>query len=106
MFPILCCVWCGGVCAGVQAHIMGFVSQVTGSTMWQQRLTFRIKLRDIPVATRVIFNVATKDGPVGWAGLNLFTYQRQLKSGAVVLKMWPGECTAEMVKYRSVTRCV
>ncbi len=66
--------------------------------MWQQRLTYKIKLRDIPVATRIVFNVTTKDGPVGWAGLNLFTYQRQLKSGSVVLKMWPGECTAEMVR--------
>ncbi len=66
--------------------------------MWQQRKAFRIKLHDIPVATRIIFNVATKDGPVGWAGLNLFTYQRQLKMGSVVLKMWPGECSAEMVR--------
>lgn len=72
--------------------------QLTGSTMWQQRLAFRIQCRDMPVATRIVFNVSTKDGPVGWAGLNLFTYQRQLKSGAVVLKMWPGDCTAEMVR--------
>ena len=75
--------------------------QAVGSVIWNQKLVFEnVAFRDLPTATRVVFNVYTKEGPAGWAGLNLFTYQRELKMGAIVLKMWPGECTADMVGTR------
>ncbi len=64
-----------------------------------QKLMFpKMQFCNLPTAARIVFNVSTNDGPAGWAGLNLFTYQRELKSGQMTLKLWPGECTADMVR--------
>lgn len=53
---------------------------------------------NLPLASRVIFNVSYKDGtPVGWAGVNVFTAQQVLRSGTLVLPLWPGKLTPENI---------
>jgi hypothetical protein len=74
--------------------------------MWNQRLEFDVAFCDLPIATRVVFRVVTKEGVACfWAGINLFTYQRELRTGAVLLKMWTGECTDEMVRVPDCCCC-
>lgn len=62
--------------------------------------TRRLQVRfcNLPLASRVIFNVSYKDGtPVGWAGVNVFTAQQVLRSGTLVLPLWPGKLTPENI---------
>jgi len=65
---------------------------------WNATVTFAIRCCNLPFATRIIFNVALKDGtPVGWAGCNAFTAQQVLNSGMLHLPLWPGRLNADNV---------
>lgn len=60
--------------------------------------TLQVRFCNLPLASRVIFNVSYKDGtPVGWAGVNVFTAQQVLRSGTLVLPLWPGKLTPENI---------
>ena len=61
---------------------------------WNEELSMKIAMCDLPPASRVVFEVQLSDGTtIGWTGCNLFTYQRRLHMGQSTLKLWPGEPT-------------
>jgi phosphatidylinositol-4,5-bisphosphate 3-kinase len=69
-----------------------------GNAAWNTNIALLVRWCNLPIATRVIFNIYYLNGtPVGWAGCNLFTAQRVLRMGALKLPLWPGKCDAESI---------
>jgi hypothetical protein len=65
-----------------------------GTATWNQSVAPFIRWCNLPLAARMIVNVAMKDGsPLGWGGATLFTAAQQLRAGALTLQLWPGSCT-------------
>jgi Phosphoinositide 3-kinase family, accessory domain (PIK domain)/Phosphatidylinositol 3- and 4-kinase/Phosphoinositide 3-kinase C2 len=80
------------------ASLQAEKDRVAGSAMWNMNLSLGVRFCNLPLAARVIFNVTYKDGsPVGWAGCNVFTAQQVLRSGTLILPLWPGKLTPENI---------
>ena len=65
--------------------------------MW---MTTDLPVRALPRATRIIFTLLA-DGrePIAWAGMQLFTYAKQLTTGGAQLKLWPGGCPTPLATH-------
>lgn len=81
----------GSVCAALTPLLQGLAT-----AEWADHfIELMVQICNLPVAARVIFNVAYKDGtPIGWAGCNAFDFQHQLISGSISLQLWPGSCNS------------
>jgi hypothetical protein len=80
------------------APLQGEVDRVAGCAAWNSHMALLMRYCNLPLAARVIFNVTYRDGsPVGWAGCNVFTAQQVLRSGTLVLPLWPGRLTPENI---------
>lgn len=62
------------------------------SSVWNSPLAPRIRFCDLPLATKIMFQVSYSDGTVvGWAGCKLLGRDKMLQAGKITLKLWPGE---------------
>lgn len=59
---------------------------------WNQWLMAPISYYNVPLACRIMFKVAYSDGTlIGWAGLPLFSYDHEMRTGKVRLRLFETE---------------
>ena len=56
-----------------------------------------VTVRNLPLATRIIFQLySTNNHPLGWCGMTVFNFERELKTGLIQMHIWDGACPSPL----------